>query len=349
MGKTVLLCVELEFQSSKPAFTWALQNLVHEDDQLHIATVLPPKGASAPGSPMAAAAGMNFDVSVDAGKRQQKRQHQLAVDALTQAAKEAIGTKLRYRNIVTVALTSHSSENPAIQLVRYATAKEVDVAVLGSRGFGSFKRSLLSCVGLGSVSDHCLQHLRCPILVVKQQFVNLSSAAAHPQPLQGHQVVNISLPPLEEDGHKRKICIACDSFEHSEAMVLWAMRQVLRETDEIHFVSVAEFINYPVVADGMPPHMYRVELEKFKAMKEAAVQTAMEVASSYVELLEGEQQSSLIKCIARAWPQLWMEGKELLSLYADTCRRAITIFFSLATEAWTGLNGQWPAGLGSAA
>jgi len=34
-----------------------------------------------------------------------------------------------------------------------------------------------------------------------------------------------------------------------------------------------------------------------------------------------------------------MEGKELLSLYADTCRRAITIFFSLATEAWTGLNG----------
>ncbi|KAI8802952.1 hypothetical protein BJ742DRAFT_831453 [Cladochytrium replicatum] len=36
--------------------------------------------------------------------------------------------------------------------------------VLGSRGMGSFKRALI-----GSVSDHCVHHAPCPVLVVREQ------------------------------------------------------------------------------------------------------------------------------------------------------------------------------------
>jgi hypothetical protein len=51
--------------------------------------------------------------------------------------------------------------------VDYAAQHGCDVAVVGSRGLGAFKRGILSAVGLGSVSDHCVHALHCPTVVVK--------------------------------------------------------------------------------------------------------------------------------------------------------------------------------------
>jgi len=39
-----------------------------------------------------------------------------------------------------------------------------DMVVLGSHGYGAFKR-----VVLGSVSDYCVHHVQCPVVVVKPQ------------------------------------------------------------------------------------------------------------------------------------------------------------------------------------
>ncbi len=55
---------------------------------------------------------------------------------------------------------------------------QIDLMVLGSRGMGSFKRSLMSFVGLGSVSDYCVHNLACPVLVVKAEAEQLPQAAA---------------------------------------------------------------------------------------------------------------------------------------------------------------------------
>lgn len=43
---------------------------------------------------------------------------------------------------------------------------------------GSFKRSLMSFVGLGSVSDYCVHNLPCPVMVVKAEADQLPAAAA---------------------------------------------------------------------------------------------------------------------------------------------------------------------------
>ena len=45
--------------------------------------------------------------------------------------------------------------------------QEHDVAVMGSRGMGKMQQMLHSLIGLGSVSEYCVSHITCPVLVVK--------------------------------------------------------------------------------------------------------------------------------------------------------------------------------------
>ena len=52
-------------------------------------------------------------------------------------------------------------------IVQFAEDEHIDVAILGDRGMGNIKESLLKSIGLGSVSYFCAHHLRCPVLVVK--------------------------------------------------------------------------------------------------------------------------------------------------------------------------------------
>ncbi|OBZ88153.1 hypothetical protein A0J61_03799 [Choanephora cucurbitarum] len=53
--------------------------------------------------------------------------------------------------------------DPAETLKDYAEVNKVDLVIVGSRGLGFFKRQLI-----GSVSDYLTHHLKCSILVVKE-------------------------------------------------------------------------------------------------------------------------------------------------------------------------------------
>jgi nucleotide-binding universal stress UspA family protein len=54
-------------------------------------------------------------------------------------------------------------------VVHYAKENGVDLVVLGARGMGSWKRAIMSFVGLGSVSDFVVHHLEAPVIIVKHQ------------------------------------------------------------------------------------------------------------------------------------------------------------------------------------
>jgi len=56
--------------------------------------------------------------------------------------------------------TSVVNGAPAVALVE--RSKAVDLLVVGSRGHGGFAELLL-----GSVSDHCVHHASCPVVVVR--------------------------------------------------------------------------------------------------------------------------------------------------------------------------------------
>jgi hypothetical protein len=64
--------------------------------------------------------------------------------------------------------------------VEFAKAKGVDMVAVGSRGMGSVKRSLMSLVGLGSVSDYVLHQLHVPVLVVHAGLGAVAAAAPAP-------------------------------------------------------------------------------------------------------------------------------------------------------------------------
>jgi len=62
-----------------------------------------------------------------------------------------------------VRVRSHVVEGNAAQVLIDAS-DGADLLALGSRGHGGFTEALL-----GSVSQHCVQHARCPVLVVRGQ------------------------------------------------------------------------------------------------------------------------------------------------------------------------------------
>jgi nucleotide-binding universal stress UspA family protein len=80
-----------------------------------------------------------------------------AEETLTHVLEEVLGEEDAKR-VSTVVEEGH----PALILL--AEAKGADLLVLGSRGHGAFTGMLL-----GSVSEHCVAHAPCPVVVVRHE------------------------------------------------------------------------------------------------------------------------------------------------------------------------------------
>ena len=52
-------------------------------------------------------------------------------------------------------------------ITAYVASKRADLVVVGSRGIGSLQRSVLTLVGLGSVSEYLARHVDAPLLLVR--------------------------------------------------------------------------------------------------------------------------------------------------------------------------------------
>ncbi|KAM0065503.1 putative universal stress protein A family [Helianthus debilis subsp. tardiflorus] len=56
--------------------------------------------------------------------------------------------------------------NPKEMLVEAVDQMDIDLLVVGSRGLGQIKRAVL-----GSISDYCAHHAKCPVLIVRPMKV----------------------------------------------------------------------------------------------------------------------------------------------------------------------------------
>jgi hypothetical protein len=66
---------------------------------------------------------------------------------------------------------------------------QADLVVVGSRGMGSFKRSIMGFAGLGSVSDYALHHSKgAAVVVVKATEEQLPAAEPHLAAVAGSEV-----------------------------------------------------------------------------------------------------------------------------------------------------------------
>ena len=59
------------------------------------------------------------------------------------------------------------NQHPGQAIVDIATSEKADLIVMGTRGLGTIRRTIL-----GSVSDYVLHHVHCPILIYRDQETN---------------------------------------------------------------------------------------------------------------------------------------------------------------------------------
>src|SRR5258708_1573748 len=91
------------------------------------------------------------------------------VAVLEQAAFGEFAAATLSNSIRAVSAQSYVSVNPVVRHGHAAqelldAADEADLLVVGSRGHGGFAGALL-----GSVSQHCIHHAPCPVVIIRGQ------------------------------------------------------------------------------------------------------------------------------------------------------------------------------------
>ncbi|KAJ7973048.1 Universal stress protein A-like protein [Quillaja saponaria] len=143
-----------ESEESMYALSWCISNLVSDstNNRLLLLYVKPP-------SPIHSsfdAAGYIFSRDV--------------IAAMTKYTNELVGSVMEraeaiYRKLDTgdISVEKIVGSGDAKDVICCAVDKlKADTLVMGSHGYGFFKRAIL-----GSVSDHCAKHAKCPVVIVK--------------------------------------------------------------------------------------------------------------------------------------------------------------------------------------
>ncbi|KAI7901221.1 uncharacterized protein BX663DRAFT_515308 [Cokeromyces recurvatus] len=85
------------------------------------------------------------------------------ISKLEKESKEALEAVVRWFKSKGITVTPQVlSGEPGETLKDFAEANKVDLVIVGSRGLGFLKRQFI-----GSVSDYLIHHLKCSVLVVK--------------------------------------------------------------------------------------------------------------------------------------------------------------------------------------
>lgn len=152
-----------ESDGSFYALEWALQHLFLKQDTtatdkeapfmvtvVHVQPPFQPTYTALPVGPVLfATSGMRESLA--------KAEEESAAKVLARASELCDQNKIKAEYLVL-------KGNPKEILVEAVEQMDVDLLVVGSRGLGHIKRAVL-----GSISDYCAHHAKCPVLIVRPQ------------------------------------------------------------------------------------------------------------------------------------------------------------------------------------
>ncbi|GIL53718.1 hypothetical protein Vafri_9166 [Volvox africanus] len=130
---------------------------------------------------------------------------------------------------------------------------------------GGFQRSLMSFIGLGSVSDHCCHNMPCPTLVVRGEDAVLS---------RGLMQADEAHPP--QSAQPKRVMVCCDDSPHAHAGLLWALDNTLLPNDHLVLAAVATPVPFPVLDE--PATVAAMQSAQYREAAATATAAAQDVA-----------------------------------------------------------------------
>ncbi|XP_020540882.1 universal stress protein MSMEG_3950/MSMEI_3859 [Jatropha curcas] len=142
-------------------------------------------------------------------------------------------------------------EGDAKDKISQATEQmDVDLLVVGSRGLGKIKRAFL-----GSVSDYCAHHAKCPILIVKPPKETASNQRENKSLGMETEEGAVLMEQKQEQRQKKKVMVALDESDTSFYALKWTLdnliiKGVSQDSDMVTLVHVQHSFQTSIVPLG---------------------------------------------------------------------------------------------------
>lgn len=181
-NRKIAIAVDLSDESAF-AVKWAVANYLRPGDNVILLHVRPT-------SVLYGADWGAIDLSVDTSDEESHQKLEDHFDAFTSSKASDLSQPLVEGNIpfkIHIVKDHDMKERICLEVERLG----VNAVIMGSRGFGASKRNCKS--RLGSVSDYCVRHCVCPVVVVR--FPEETEAAPSPD-----QIAVLHEVPEEDEG-----------------------------------------------------------------------------------------------------------------------------------------------------
>lgn len=163
--RKILVAVD-EGDESSYALSWCLNNLISHHDPKDTLVLLYAKTTRPVHSAMDSTGYIFSDSVVTAMEKYADEVAQSVMDKATRLCKESNG-QVKVETVV-------ERGDPRDVICDVAERLMVDFLVIGSHGYGVIKRAFL-----GSVSNHCAQKVKCPVMIVKKPKSNGAESSDH--------------------------------------------------------------------------------------------------------------------------------------------------------------------------
>ncbi|GBB87936.1 hypothetical protein RclHR1_14430001 [Rhizophagus clarus] len=150
--RVVVIAID-QSSHSHQAFDWSVNNFLRKESDLVVLVNVRPI-PSIPGPYAIGASYMDFSEVVTSIEEQ----HRIASHSLLQD----FAAKLKAQNFACKAIAMRGDARD--EIVRKVAELNSDALIIGSRGLGVLKRTIL-----GSVSDYCSHHCHCTVIIVKER------------------------------------------------------------------------------------------------------------------------------------------------------------------------------------